>query len=174
MRIILPEKFYFLSLEECDFFKSLCETIVPEGEDPKSEPGAVTVGGLSYIDSFLYELPEEARQYFRSSIGLVNTNCQKKFFKNFVQLNTQERNQVLRDFYLNPASRERMFDLRSLALEAFYSDFHDPSYSGITAWQYIEFGGKRISNLKKDWSFLQVWRDHKGKTEPRTGETETA
>lgn len=153
-------EFYFLSKEEARFFEILCETIVPEGSDAKADPGAVTVGGLSYIDSFLVSSPTPIQHYFRSAIEALDEECEKKFSKKFVELNTSQRNEILKDFYLDPKTRERMFDLRSLVLEAFYSDFHDPSYDGMTAWQYVEFGGKRISSIKKDWTFLKVWKDY--------------
>jgi hypothetical protein len=152
--------YYFLSKEEALFFQILCETVVPEGTDAKSDPGAVTVGGVSYIDSFLVSLPKPAREYLRNAVRALDEECQKKFSRKFVDLQVSERDEILREFYLDSKTRERMFDLRSLALEAFYSDYHDPSYDGITAWQYVEFGGKRISDIKKDWTFLKVWKDY--------------
>ncbi len=154
------ERLYFLSQDEKLFFEALCEAIVPAGSD-KSDPGTLSVGGLTYIDSALYSLPKETQQYFRQAIDLVNQKCTKKFSsKNFVDLKPSERDVIIRDLLLDQTTRERMFDLRSLALEAFYSDYRDPSYKGITAWEYVEFGGKRITDLKKDWTFLKVWKDH--------------
>jgi hypothetical protein len=160
---------YFLTEDEKSFFEALCETIVPAGSNSTLDPGALTVGGISYIDSHLHELPKETQRYFRKAIDLVNTACEKKFSsRRFANLKLSEQDEILRDLYLNPLSREMIFDLRSLVLEAFYSDYHDPSYKGMTAWEYVEFGGKRISNLKKDWTFLQVWKDHKvEETKPR-------
>lgn len=155
--------YYLLSKEEARFFEALCETIVPEGADARSDPGANTVGGLTYIDSFLVSLPKEAQEYFKNSIQALDNVCEKKFSRKFADLAISERNKVLREFYLEPTSRESMFDLRSVALEAFYSDYHDPSYDGMTAWQYVGFGGKRISDIKKDWTFLRVWKDHEEK-----------
>lgn len=153
-------RFYVLSKEESEFFEALCDAIVPEGEDPKVEPGANTVGATSYIDSFLFSLPDGAKQYFREAIESLEEKCVSKFRRRFRDLTIPERNEVLKEYYLDPKTRERMFDLRSLALEGYYSDYHDPNYEGITAWQYVEFGGRRISDLKKDWSFLKVWKDH--------------
>jgi hypothetical protein len=150
---------YFLSEEETRFFEALCETIVPADSNPKEGPGALTVGAISYIDSTLFEFPKETQQYFRRALGLLNEKCRQDFSKSFADLDHLDKNLVLRDFFLEPTTREMAFDLRSIVLEAFYSDYHDPSYEGITAWDYAGFAGKRITGLKKDWSFLKVWRD---------------
>lgn len=160
---VLRPHLYFLTQDESAFFQALCETIVPAGKDPYVDPGALTVGALSYIDSSLWDLPKEMQEYFRRTVELLNEKSRQHFAKNFADLGSVERNSILRDFYLHSSSRERMFDLRSLILEGFYSDYHDPAYEGITAWELIEFGGKRITELKKDWSFLKVWREHEQK-----------
>jgi Gluconate 2-dehydrogenase subunit 3 len=155
-------KMYFLTEDEQKFFTALCETVVPEGSDPKTEPGAITVGALSYIDSHLYGLPQNDQKYFRTAIELLDKNCSERFSKKFAELESADRDFALKEFYFNPLTRERMFDLRSIVLESFYSDFHDPAYNGMTAWGFVEFKGKRISDIKKDWTFLQVWKDRAG------------
>jgi Gluconate 2-dehydrogenase subunit 3 len=159
------ENLNFLPRDEKLFFEALCDAIVPAGSDPKVEPGALTVGGLTYIDSNLYGLPKETQHYFKQTIDLLNQKCRKRFSpsRNFAELNPSEREIILKEFYQDPTTRERMFDLRSLVLEAFYSDYHDPTYDGITAWEYLQFGGRRITELKKDWTFLKVWKDYQEK-----------
>lgn len=154
---------YFLSDGERRFFEALCDTIVPAGQDPVSEPGALTVGGLDYIDSALTDMPLERQNYFKKATAVLEGLCNKKYSRCFYELKVEERNVALKEMYLYPNTREMMFDLRSLALEAFYSDFRSPEYSGMTAWDYVDFGGKRISDLKRDWTFLKVWRDEKKK-----------
>ncbi len=156
----LSKSLYFLSEEEVKFFESLASFIVPPGKDPEIEPGAKEVGAITYIDSTLADFPPGVQNYFRTSIKTVNDYSLTLFSKPFINLNDDEKDTVLRRLYLNPATREKIFDLRSLALESFYSDYHDPSYNGVTGWQVVHFGGKRISDMKKDWSFLKVWRDH--------------
>jgi Gluconate 2-dehydrogenase subunit 3 len=151
---------YFLSEDETRFFEALCETIVPSGSDPATDPGALTVGATSYIDSCLYGLPPDSQQYFKDAIEALDKYCETKFSKKFAKLDSAQKDSAIKEFFLAPATRERMFDLRSLVLEGFYSDYHDPKYTGITAWEYVEFGGKRISDLKKDWSFLKIWKDY--------------
>jgi Gluconate 2-dehydrogenase subunit 3 len=159
----MGKEWYFLSEGEGRFFEALCETIVPEGKDPAEDPGALTVGGLSYIDSSLWDMSPGRQEYFRQSIGLVEDLSRALFSRNFCGLDQPQRTRILKELYLNPKTREQMFDLRSIVLEAFYSDFHIPNYAGMTGWQYVHFGGKRISDVKKDWTFLKVWKDQENK-----------
>ena len=55
--------------------------------------------------------------------------------------------------FFGPVTRERAFDLRSLVLESYYSDYRDPSYNGVTAWGAIKFEGKRILESRKTGGF---------------------
>jgi Gluconate 2-dehydrogenase subunit 3 len=154
---------YSLSEDQIRFFKALCESIVPAGENSQGDPGAVTVGGLDYIDSVLADSSEARQAYFQGAISKLNDLCDSKYGRAFADLDSEKRDNALKDFFLNPATREQMFDLRSIALEAFYSDFKTPAYGGVTGWEYTEFGGKRISDLKKDWSFLRIWKERANK-----------
>jgi hypothetical protein len=153
------EEFYFLSPDERSFFQSFCSLIVPSGSDPVSDPGAKEVGTIHYVDSTLLDFPKEVQGYFRGIIDLVNQRSRSYFQEPFTELSLFNKNWILRDLFLDPRTRERIFDLRSLALEGFYSDYHDPWYQGVSAWELVHFQGKRISGLKKDWSFLKVWKD---------------
>jgi hypothetical protein len=153
------QEFYFLTPDEVKFFKAFCSTIVPSGADPVSDPGAKEVGTIHYVDSTLFEFPGEVQKYFRRVVDLVNQKSVSRFQNQFSDLSTFNRNWILRELFLDPKIRERIFDLRSLALEGFYSDYHDPEYEGMTPWELVQFRGKRISGLKKDWSFLKIWRD---------------
>jgi Gluconate 2-dehydrogenase subunit 3 len=155
---VVLEHSFFLSEKETQFFEALCETIVPAGDSEK-EPGSLTVGGLTYIDSTLADMSEERKKYFRDALNELQELCRKRFSTSFSELNSEQRQTALREFYLNPQTREKMFDLRSVVLESFYSDYHSPDYHGMTAWQYVEFGGKRISDLNKDWRFVRIWKE---------------
>jgi Gluconate 2-dehydrogenase subunit 3 len=152
-------KHYFLTEVEALFFTALCSLMVPSGKDPTISPGAVEVGGVNYIDSTLFDFPKGVQEYFRGIVKLINEKSQERFHKDFPSLEPSDQEFVLKSFFSDPLTRERAFDLRSIALESFYSDYHDPSYHGITAWGAIQFEGKRISGIKKDWSFLKIWRD---------------
>ncbi|MGI0080349.1 MAG: gluconate 2-dehydrogenase subunit 3 family protein [Nitrososphaerales archaeon] len=151
--------YYVLTREEVTFFECFSSFIVPSGSDPKTEPGAREVGTVRYIDSHLYEFPKEVQDYFRDTVRMIEDLSGRLFAKPFRDLNDPDRNIVFRKMYLDPKSRERALDIRSLALEGFYSDYHDPWYEGLSGWEVVGFSGKRISDLKKDWTFLKVWKD---------------
>ena len=166
------QKFYFLTESEANVFRALCESIVPAGENPAEDPGALTVGALSYIDSILSESPAGAQQFFRYSLAALDEISQRSFSKSFPNLSQADRDLAFRDLYLDRATREGMFALRAVILEGFYSDYHDPSYRGMTAWESIGFGGKRITDLKKDWSFVRAWREARAMTNKSNEEAE--
>jgi len=150
------EEYYFLTNEEARFFSTLSGLIVPGKE---GEPGAKDVGGLSYIDSALLDLPKIVQDYYSGAIKALNFLSHSKFGNRFPELQKSEQNAALREFFLDQKTREMMFDLRSIVLESFYSDYHAPWYEGKTGWEFTGFSGKRISDLKKDWTFLRVWKD---------------
>lgn len=151
--------YYVLTREEVEFFECFSSFIVPSGADPKTEPGAKEVGTVHYIDSHLHEFPREVQDYFRETIRMIENLSMNLFVKPFRQLEDPDKNIVLRALYLDPKTRERTLDMRSLALEGFYSDYHDPWYGGVSGWDVVGFSGKRISDMKKDWTFLKVWKD---------------
>jgi hypothetical protein len=156
-------EYYFLTKKEARFFRALCELIVPAGNDPTNSPGANEVGAVNYIDSTLADLSGEEQNYFRKILKLADQISTEKFSQDFADTSESNRDWVLRSLFSDPKTRERAFDLRSLVLEGFYSDYHDPWYRGVTAWELIKFGGKRISGIEKDWTFLKVWRDFEQK-----------
>jgi hypothetical protein len=156
--------FYFLTSDEAMFFKSFCSLIIPSGNS-SADPGAEEVGTINYVDSTLFDFPKEVQEYYRGAVVLVNEKAHQKSQVDFFLLSTSDKDGVLRQLFLDPKTRERIFDLRSLALEGFYSDFHDPWYKGVTPWELVKFRGRRISELKKDWSFLKVWRENPPKGE---------
>ncbi len=152
-------KYYFVSEEEARFFTALSLLVVPAGTNPVNSPGAVEVGGINYIDCTLLAFPKEVQEYFRGIIQLTNAKSLEWFRREFALLEDPEKQFVLKSLFSDPVTRERAFDLRSLVLESYYSDYRDPSYNGVTAWGAIKFEGKRISGIKKDWSFLKIWHD---------------
>jgi hypothetical protein len=125
-----------------------------------TDPGSSEIGSIHYVDSTILDFPKEVQDYFRAIIELVNEKSRLRFRSSFADISDFDKSWIIRELFLNPKTRERIFDLRSLALEGFYSDYHDPWYRGITPWELVKFQGKRISGTKKDWSFLKVWRDN--------------
>ncbi len=155
----MTNNYYFLSEEEARFFTALSSFMIPPGKDPANSPGALEVGGVNYIDSALFDFPMGVQEYFRGIIKLMNEKAQDRFRKDFASLQEPDKGFVLKSLFSDPMTRERAFDLRSIVLEGFYSDYHDPTYQGVTAWELIRFEGKRITGIKKDWTFLKIWRD---------------
>ena len=58
------------------------------------------------------------------------------------------------------ASGERgtpdFFQVRALAIEAFYSDFVAPGVDADGAWSEIDFNTPLATRLAKDWSYLGI------------------
>jgi Gluconate 2-dehydrogenase subunit 3 len=153
---------FFLTPDEYQLVWALMETIVPAGDGPVPEPGGVEVGAHNYFDSRILDLPEGARHYFRSALHLVDGRAGQRFGKSFANLSSEERSGVLGSLLADPTTMAPAFALRAICLEGFYSDYRDPSYTGRTAWDLIEFKGKRIDGIKKDWSFLRIYQEKGG------------
>ncbi|HEV2138146.1 MAG TPA: gluconate 2-dehydrogenase subunit 3 family protein [Nitrososphaerales archaeon] len=153
---------FFLSPQEHLLVEALVEIIVPSGEDPAFEPGGREVGAHNYFDSRMLDLPEPARQMFRSVLRQVDEESDEKFGRPFVALAPKARDSLLRSLLLDPATMAGVFAVRAICLEGYYADYRDPSYAGKTAWEILDFKGKRIDGIKKDWSFLEVYRSMEG------------
>ena len=48
------------------------------------------------------------------------------------------------------------FQVRALAIEAFYSDFVAPGLDATGAWEEIDFATPLATRLAKDWSYLGI------------------
>lgn len=150
---------FFLSPEEYRMVEALVETIVPADGGSAPEPGGREVGAHNYFDSRMLDLPEIAREAFRSALALVDDRSTKVSGKHFADLALEAREAVLRSLLLDPTSMAAVFAVRAICLEGFYSDYRDPSYSGRTAWELLDFNGKRIDGIVKDWSFLRIYQE---------------
>ena len=153
---------FFLSPQEHKLVEALVETMIPPGENLVHEPGGREVGAPNYFDSRMLDLPEPARQAFRLALKLVDDRSSESYAKTFAVLSMDERSEILRSLLTDPTTMSLVFALRAICLEGFYSDYHDPSYLGRTAWDVLEFKGKRIDGVKKDWSFLRIYRASDG------------
>lgn len=153
---------YFLSPDEYRLVQALVETVVPSGKASPLEPGGREVGAHNYFDSRILDLPEEARPKVRSALQLIEDSSKRDRGKPFADLSPSARNAVLRALLLDPNTMAPVFVVRIFCVEGFYSDYRDPSYSGETAWDLVEFKGKRIDGIKKDWSFLRIYQNRDG------------
>jgi hypothetical protein len=97
-------------------------------------PGSARVGPEMYIDALLARMPEEDRS---AALAAFETLRGASAFDEL---------QFTPEFQL----------VRSLACEAFYSDFVAPGAPGPGAWEEIDFTPPLAARLKKDWSYLGV------------------
>lgn len=116
------------------------------------------MGAHNYFDSRILDLPEGARPMVRDALQLLEDRSKQESGKSFADLSAAQREKVLRSMLLDPATMTPIFVLRIFCVEGFYSDYRDPSYTGKTAWDIVEFKGKRIDGIKKDWSFLRNYQ----------------
>jgi len=152
-----------LSDEEYELVESVADMIVPTGRDPKSDPGAKEVGVKNYFDSVLLDLPLERRERIKRTLAMIQEESHTAFAgRNFQALARDEKEVVFRRFLSEGRLKGRLLEIRAMCIDGFYSDYRDPDYRGASAWEWLGYEGKRISGIKKDWSFLEVYRARAG------------
>jgi long-chain-alcohol oxidase len=107
--------------------EALCELIVP---------GSARVGPVVYIDALLARMPEPVRGHALEAIDALTPPTEETL-----------------------AEKERAPEfafVRSLAIEAYYSDFVAPGRNAEGAWAEIGFDPPAALRLRKDWSYLGV------------------
>jgi hypothetical protein len=92
-------------------------------------PGSARVGPAVYIDAVLAKMDAPARA---ATLGA------------FAAVEAGER------------GTPGFFQVRALAIEAFYSDFVAPGIDAEGAWSEIEFNTPLATRLAKDWSYLGI------------------
>ena len=158
--IVVPP--YYLSAEDYETLKLIADIIIP-GNGP-DEPGASAVGTVNFIDSEFGNMSENEREELRKAIALFHDYPKKSFGKELSDLNKDEISALFKKMHTDTASRLSFLLVRSLCIMGFYSDYADPWYDGIGVWAWMDYGGKGISGLNKDWSFLEIYRRNKRKT----------
>ena len=153
---------YFLSKEDYEKLKLIADIMIP-GNGPE-EPGASAVGAANYIDSEYGNMSETEREELRKGIALFHDYSKRIFEKELSDLSQDEISELFKKMHTDPASRLSFLLVRSLCIMGFYSDYTDPWYDGVSAWTWMDYGGKGISGLNKDWSFLEIYRKNKHKT----------
>jgi hypothetical protein len=149
---------YGLSQDEYEFIEALVDTVIPPGKDPIEEPGAKQVGTKNYFDSRFLELSEPEKSALRRCFSLLEEKCFALFGVSFKDAEREKREKVLNEFLSDPQSFKIFFKLRAICLEGYYSDYRDPWYKGKTAWDVVEFSIRKPSLMKKDFSFLMVYK----------------
>lgn len=148
---------YLLSEDLYRLIADIASTIVPCGKDPLTHPGAREVGAINYIDSILLSAEEGEWEMLQDILSTIKKKAKDMGGGDFVSLTNSEKIELLKSMYERSDTKDAYLFLRSLCVEGFYSDYHDPWYDGVTAWELIGFGGPRISDIKKDWSFLRIY-----------------
>jgi hypothetical protein len=117
-----------LDARRAEALEALCELLVP---------GSSRVGPVVYIDAVLTAMPPEVRTDAIDAIDALAPAAQG----GAEALAEHER------------APEFAF-VRSLAIEAYYSDFVAPGKDGPGAWSEIDFNSPLATRLAKDWSYL--------------------
>jgi hypothetical protein len=95
-------------------------------------PGSARVGPAVYIDALLARMDEEQRAAALAAFASLAGGIEER-------LGTPE-----------------FFQVRALAIEAFYSDFVAPGLDATGAWEEIDFATPLATRLAKDWSYLGI------------------
>ncbi|HKJ96891.1 MAG TPA: gluconate 2-dehydrogenase subunit 3 family protein [Thermoplasmataceae archaeon] len=154
---------FLLNKEDYELISDIAEAIVPSGDNPDEEPGSREVGTINYIDSVLLDAEDAEMKMLRDVLSAIRSETRRQGAVDFRELSAEKKHLLLNGLFDRGKTKDAYIFLRSLCLEGFYSDYHDPDYNGVTAWKLLEFGGPRISELDKDWSFLRIYSDSKEK-----------
>ena len=150
---------FFLKEDQYKLIADIAETIVPSGADPLKEPGSREVGSVNYIDSVLMDAENGEIKMLDDLLDIIREEAVRMGEAELRSLSPQKQIDLLNSLFDRSDTKEAYIFLRSLCVEGFYSDYSDPGYDGVTAWKLIEFGGPRISEIEKDWSFLRIHSD---------------
>ena len=98
-----------MSEDEAKFFQAFCALVIPTGKEPMTDPGALEVGSVNYVDSTLFDFPKEVQRYFRGIISQVNAKSRKKFGSDFCEISDSDKNLVLKSLFLYSEDQRRSF-----------------------------------------------------------------
>lgn len=157
---------FALTREEYELVGALAEAVVPSGDDPILEPGANEVGVKNFFDSTVLAMSDYQRGRTKEALALVARRAEDMFVgSKFQRLSLQERELVLESMLTDGKSKQFLVELRAICISGFFSDYRDPGYAGTGGWDWTEFTGKRISDVRKDWSFLRIHQQRAGADE---------
>ena len=115
---------------EAAVVRSVCDVLVP---------GSARVGPEVYIDALMTRMDAEEREATRAAFRSLEDAAAGGA-----------------DAMAGRAFSPEFMLARSLACEAFYSDFVAPGAPGPGAWEEIDFAPPLAARLEKDWSYLGV------------------
>ena len=105
---------------------------IVEGVCDAIVPGSARVRPAVYIDALLARMEEGPRAAVLAAFASLGDGIE-------AQLGTPD-----------------FFQVRALAIEAFYSDFVAPGVDATGAWAEIDFNTPLATRLAKDWSYLGI------------------
>lgn len=95
-------------------------------------PGSARVRPAVYVDALLAQMDEGARAATLAAFSSLAGGVEER------------------------AGTPEFFQVRALAIEAFYSDFVAPGVDAAGAWAEIDFNTPLATRLAKDWSYLGI------------------
>ena len=150
---------FFFSPRDYENLRAFAARIIPSGSNIEEDPGASEVGTVNYVDSWVLDESDSTKADFRQALEFVDRNCRERFGLTFKDLHAEKQDDFLSWMAVDREGSDFFDKLRAACIEGFYSDYCDPDYVGRTAWSLVGFQGKRISDVKKDWSFLRIYRE---------------
>lgn len=131
MSTTTPPRWFSFTEDQAATAAAVCEAVVP---------GSAAAGPAVYLDSLLATWPAEQRTQVLELLDAVDR----------LRSDGQSWEQV---------STQPFFGfLRALAIEAYYSDFRQPGYTGPSAWDAIGFrSAPMAARAVQDWSFLPCY-----------------
>jgi len=150
---------FFFSSRDYENLCAFAARIIPSGSNVEEDPGASEVGTVNYVDSWILHESDSTKADFRQALEFIDRKCMERFGLTFKDLLAEKQDDFLTWMAIDPKGSDFFDKLRGACIEGFYSDYCDPDYVGRTAWSLVGFQGKRISDLKKDWSFLRIYRE---------------
>jgi hypothetical protein len=151
---------YALSMEQYNMLVCFAEAVVPPLGS--MAPGAKEIGTANYVDSKLLTMGKDQLNLVVATLSSIDQYARKTYGNDFCSIGLKDRADVIRRFLVEKEFFKATFFLRALVLEGFYTDYRDPWYKGKTVWEAVGFGGKRVSDVQKDWSFLKVYQEFGG------------
>ncbi len=111
--------------------EALCEAVVP---------GSALAGPALYLDSVSTDMPPPQLEALLACIDDVSGAL------------------AAGGTWDDVAARPYFGWLRALSIEAYYSDFRQPGYTGPGAWDTIGFSAAPMAaRAKQDWTFLRLF-----------------
>jgi|GEM_PF-5626477 len=127
-----------LTDEEYKILEALSKAIIPAGDNPKTDPGAIETEAAVFLDEILSNGDHYFASDFKEGLLSLNKLAYQKHQKAFYLL-SKEQDDLLRVF---AADDYLSFNrLRKMIFQSFYSNYTKEDYQGISPWELIGYLG---------------------------------